>query len=148
MLPGREPTYTASDLIRASESRQDPVSQRLITDWVSKGLLDRPTVRGLGRGKGTVAAWPESQHRLFLVLLEKRREVKRTATLCNIPVSVWLLWGDEYVRLRQVRRALNTWVDTHGTSNHTKAKFAAEQTLVQLDHRTPARKTAKPSDVY
>ena len=110
------------------------MSARLITDWVTKGLLDRPRVRGLGRGKGTVATWPESQRRLFLLLLDKRDAVSRSATLCNIPVTLWLFWGDAYAPLRQVRRALKTWVDAYGAVSHTKAKSSAEKTLLQLDH--------------
>jgi hypothetical protein len=107
---------------------------RLITDWVEKGLLDRPTVRGLGRGKGTLATWPEEQLQLFLLLLGKRRELKRTATLCNIPVGLWLIWGDRYAPLRQVRRALATWADAYATVKHGRAERTALQLLEQVAH--------------
>src|SRR5262245_40363698 len=82
---------------------------RLMTDWVSLGLLDQAHRRGLGRGKGTAATWPEEQLRLFLVLLQQRETVKRMISLCNIPVGIWLWWGDRFVPLGQARRALRTW---------------------------------------
>src|SRR5205823_4957249 len=32
------------------------------------------------------------------------------ADLCNLPVYLWLFWGDEFAPLRQVRRAMNSWL--------------------------------------
>ena len=108
-----ERTYTAADLAADATAAGAPVSTRLITDWVERGLLDRPRRRGLGRGRGTVATWPENQRQLFLALLDQRRRgVKRLATLCNLPVTIWLDSEGldlEYVPLRQVRRCLATW---------------------------------------
>ena len=38
------------------------------------------------------------------------------ASLCCLPVSLWLDWGDEYTPLRQVRRALDTYAKSRGRS--------------------------------
>ena len=46
------------------------------------------------------------------MLLAKRGEISRIAALCNIPVVIWLWWGDEYVPPRQTLRALSTWAGT------------------------------------
>jgi hypothetical protein len=108
-------TYTKADLLAQARAAGSPVSRRLIDDWVAKGLLDRPHVQGLGRGKGTTAVWLENQRRLFLLLLNKRGELKQTSgrsrVLPNIPVALWLYFGDDYVPLRQVRRALRTYCE-------------------------------------
>lgn len=98
--------YTADDLLRVAHARDFKATKRLITDWVSIGLLDQPHRRGRGRGKGVERTWPERQLQLWLTLLDKRREVRHVASLCNIPVCVWLYWGVDYVPVRQVQRAL------------------------------------------
>ena len=126
--------YTAADLRAQATRRGSPVSSRLITDWVEKGLLNRPQVRGLGRGKGTLATWPEEQLRLFLLLLDKRTKIKRAATLCNLPVAIWMIYGEQYVPLRQVRRALATWAEAYTTVKHGRAERTALQLLDQVAH--------------
>jgi hypothetical protein len=107
----------------------------LITDWVELGLLDRPDRRWLGRAQGSAAGtWLEAQRQLFLALLGKRREVKHIAPLCNIPVWLWLFWGDEYAPLRQVRRALETWGGVRGGTkglSWAKARASARQQVEQ-----------------
>jgi hypothetical protein len=126
--------YTAGDLRARAARKGSSVSARLITDWVEKGLLDRPDVRGLGRGRGTIATWPEDQLQLFLLLLSKRQEIKRTATLCNIPVALWLINSDRYAPLRQVRRALATWAAAYTTVKHGRAERTSLELLDQVAH--------------
>jgi hypothetical protein len=109
------------------------ITPRLITDWVSIGLLDHPEARGLGRGRGKEYTWPREQRSLLLTLLAHHGTVRRPV-LCNIPVGIWLLFGDPYVPLHQVRRALGTWGTTYGKVSFTRAKQGAEQTLLQIDH--------------
>src|SRR5437660_9642055 len=110
---GASSEYSAEDLLLAAADAGTPATSRLITDWVAKGLLDRPMFRGLGRGRGTSATWPDSQRLLFLKLLRERHDGRRRIqTLCNIPVAVWLYsepWEPERVPLRQVRRCMATW---------------------------------------
>jgi hypothetical protein len=123
--------YAVKELLAAASAASTPASSRLITDWVSKGLLDQPLVRGLGRGKGTSATWSENQFQLFLLLLDKRRTVRLTATLCNIPVGLWLYFGPDYVPVRQVRRALGIFASNYATTSARAARqtgrFVAEQ---------------------
>jgi hypothetical protein len=106
------------ELLTQAQASGFIASRRLVIDWISLGLLDQPRRRGLGRGRGTETLWPDSQVKLFLVLLDKRRDVKRVAPLCNVPVWMWLWFGDEYVPLRQTRRALTTWA---GMSEHASS---------------------------
>jgi hypothetical protein len=108
---------------------------RLLTDWVSLGLLDQAQRRGLGRGKGTAATWPAEQLQLFLLLIQKRREVTRIAPLCNVPVSLWLWWGDRYVPTRQARRAIETWADARSVASSWRAaRGTAEELVGKLAH--------------
>lgn len=116
------------------------ITRRLIADWVAIGLLDKGTPRGRGRGKGKTYLWPENQAQLLRLLLDKRREASRS-TLCNLPVALWLIWGDAFAPLRQVRRALRTWAKGWTTVSGGRADQAAQEVLEQFDHPD-----AKPQD--
>jgi hypothetical protein len=52
---------------------------------------------------------------------------------------MWMYWGDDYVPLRQVRRALLTWLGD-GKASSKRARQTARDLVVQLDHpdATPA----------
>jgi len=101
--------YTAEMMVQEADNHgfQRGLSVRLIYDWASLGLLDYPAQPGHGRGHKS--QWSEEQLQLFLVLLEKRKDTKRITALYNIPVWLWLYWGDRYASLNQVRRALGNW---------------------------------------
>lgn len=130
--------YTSDDLLREAKAKGFQASSRMILDWTEQGLLDRPEKRGLGQGKGSTAYWPENQFRLFLVLLEKRKETSRIGPMFNIPVWLWLAWGDDYVPLRQVRRALATWGESVGIPQRGvpwgQARKAAKELVRQVSH--------------
>jgi hypothetical protein len=132
-VPSQEtPRYKKADLLDAAQTQSTPATGRLITDWVSLGLLDKPAARSLGRGKGVERIWPENQRKLFLVLLNKRREVRHIAALCNIPVMLWLYWGVEYVPVRQVRRALKTYNRPLLATSARAARQNAQRVIAQL----------------
>jgi hypothetical protein len=77
--------------------------------------------------------WPESQLRLWLLLLEKRKETTQIPNLCNVPAGLWLYFGDDYVSLRQVRKCMTTWSQRFGSSRgHKVAKQAARRLLEDL----------------
>jgi len=120
--------------LKGARAQRTPATSRLIDDWVSAGLLDAPKKVGLGRGKGTEATWPDTQRKLFLALLRKRKEgARRQATLCNVPVFIWLYWGSEYVPTRQVRRALRTWSGAYRTASRRRALHSARLVAEQFD---------------
>jgi hypothetical protein len=135
--------YTKADLLEVAHGAGHAVTGRLITDWVSQGLLDRATKRGLGKGKGTASTWPEAQRNLFLVLLQKHATVKRIAALCNIPVGVWLWWGDNYVPTRQARRALETWAHARERAGSWRAARETANDLVGRFAADTASKAAR-----
>jgi hypothetical protein len=124
--------YTRKQLIEEAEIVGFSPTSRLVTDWVSLGLIDRPDRHGLGRGKGTSATWPDNQRQLFLILLDKRRDVTEIATLCTIPVFVWLWWGDDYISRRQALRALTTWSGANAQRSWRRSRWTAVQLLERL----------------
>lgn len=126
--------HTKTDLLTAAEQRGYKVSGRLVHDWVERGLLDRPDRHGLGRGKGTVAGWPDGQRQLFLALLTKRREGVRVGNLCNVPVWSWLWFGDSAVPLRQVRCALRTWCKGATGASWSQGRAVASKMIKVIAH--------------
>jgi hypothetical protein len=138
-----ERRYTAAELLEHARAQGTPASDRLIDDWVRKGLIDRPQAPGRGQGGGRArGTWPRAQLQLFLLLLRKRRdEVKRVLTLCNIPVATWMYYGDQYVPLRQVRRALTTWSASYTYVSEAAAKRGARRLVDQLPKTRRAART-------
>lgn len=140
MPPTSPQRYTREELRRAAKAKGFDVKSRLITDWVSLGLLDKGIDRGRGKARGKSYTWSQQQHDLFLTLLfhQRREPSVSRATLANIPVWAWLIFGDAFVPLRQVRRVLATWVGRHGRASWSQAQLTARQVVGQLDHPAAA----------
>ncbi len=134
------PQYTRVQMVDIAASSGHHATERLLTDWQAAGLIDRPYKKGLGRGRGIVALWPESQLRLWLLLLEKRRQTGQVPNLCNVPVGLWLYFGDDYASIRQVRKCMRTWSERYGSSRgHKLAKQTARQLLADLPIATASK---------
>jgi len=133
-------------MLDAADQQETPASRRLLHDWTGLGLLDHPARPGRGRRVGGWGvSWPETQRSLWLLLLQKRKGVKRIETLCNVPVSIWLIWGDSYVPVGQVRRAMETWAGRWEKSSKKRAYWSARHLVADLqvgDVWPPARNTA------
>lgn len=127
-----EGSFTLSELVTEAQARGYEVTERRLHDWVAKGLIDRPQRRGLGRGRGTVAFWPPEQLHLLVELLRRRDQGLVLATLCNIPVWTWVFWGERYVPLRQVRRALRTYARRYGRGSMRSARIGATQAIASF----------------
>lgn len=119
---------------RARELGYDDVSPRLVLDWAGQGLLDRPDRTGRGRAQGVSSTWPANQLQLFIAILRHRADLPRKslASLCNIPVWIWLVWGDAYVPLRQAKRALRTWVGPATGGSKARGEAAAREVVEVL----------------
>lgn len=133
--PGKN-AYTKQELIDVASAQGFKLTGRRIHDWVEVGLLAGPKRKGLGRGRGTACTWPDNQLRLLLTLLYKREnETGEIGTLANIPVWLWLEWGESYAPLSQVRKALATWKARYiAPRSLIKRRRAARQFTEILDH--------------
>ncbi len=97
---------TISDMMTDAADAGHRVTARLLRDWTAQGLLDYPQRRPAGKGHGSdPALYPANQRNLLLTLLH-HREGKNISSLARIPVGIWMYWGEDYVPLRQARRAL------------------------------------------
>jgi hypothetical protein len=134
--------YRVDELLDTAIAHGYDPTRRLITDWIAVGLVDKGVSTGRGRGKGKTYTWSYEQLRMFLTILEKSAEVKR-ATLFNIPVMTWLIWGDQFVPLRQTRRALEHWAGIYGQVSGARARRTAREVLTQLDHPKATKEDRK-----
>lgn len=125
---------TKAEMLEAAAEAGFMVSGHLIDDWVSKGLLDRPERPGRGRGRGRVATWNWYQLQLFLTLLHQRQKGAHIGSLANVPVWLWLLWGEPYSSVRQLRLAVQTWVATDSQVAAGNAHKAARQLVGRIAH--------------
>lgn len=111
MVPIRD-WYEKSEMLETAQTYGFTVTEALFDDWIKRGLLGQAHRAWLGRGRGSIAAWPSAQFTLFLELLRGRQQHKlRVGQLCAFPVWRWIYWGElGGVSLPQVRRVMGTWV--------------------------------------
>jgi len=123
--------YTRIQMVEEAGKVGYQVSERLVTDWASLGLLEHPQrQRGTHGKRGALYLWNENQLGLFLALLHHRPSVKHLGELATIPVSLWLLWGEPYVELPQVRRAMSTWTGGHLRASSEEKAVASARAIV------------------
>src|SRR5580704_7669601 len=79
-----------------------PVSIATILKWREAGLLQRPTVRPLGRGRGSLAGWPWTEYRRLLRIVRIRQQGLRR--LRDLRLALWL--DGDPIELEQVRTDL------------------------------------------
>jgi DNA-binding transcriptional MerR regulator len=130
---------TIAQLVAAARVEGYQITVRTIRDWSARGLLDRPTRRSLGRGKGSATGlYSHNQQQLLFALLH-HRPGNDVSSLARIPVALWLYFGDEYVTLAHARRAFRTWLHDP-RSSQKNARFSARRLVEQLDNpaATPA----------
>lgn len=124
-----EQRYKAEDLIAYANAVRAGANRRQVTEYISLGFLDHPRKPGLGRGAGSApGTWSWAQRELFRVLWAQR-PMLTTAELCNFPVYLWMFWGDEYVPLRQVRKAMKIWLSRVQFVSAAAADYAAGEML-------------------
>ncbi|MFD4559656.1 hypothetical protein ACFWP5_35960 [Streptomyces sp. NPDC058469] len=73
------------------------------------------------------------QRRLLLIVLANRRRSPELNSLAQIPLAVWLWWGEEYVAVQRAQRAFSTWLG-RGQRNKDVARDGAVGLLGQINH--------------
>ena len=89
--------------------------------------------KGKGGGRGAKYVYSTNQRDLLPHPVAAPPSGQGVARLTVIPVSIWLLWGDEFVGLRQVRRALSTWVGgVPWERSYERAQLMAKKAVREL----------------
>jgi hypothetical protein len=142
MEPLSEPG-TISDLVNDAAAAGYTVTERLIRDWAEHGLLDKPQKRPTGKGHGSAPALYSANQRNLLLTLLHHRPGNSISSLARIPVGIWMYWGEEWVPLRQARRALmrylgdptsKTYAQDAKRASKDRAQAVAQAVLGQIDN--------------
>ncbi|GGY38910.1 hypothetical protein GCM10010363_19680 [Streptomyces omiyaensis] len=99
---------TIDELVHDAALAGHAVTKRLVHDWVSLGLLDRPRRRRTGPHGSDKALHSAHQRKLLQLLLEARVASSRIPHLARIPLTIWLYGESGAVPTRQAIRALVT----------------------------------------
>jgi hypothetical protein len=124
--------FTRDQLVDLARQSGLECTARLITEWAQFGIIDQPERVGRSDGKrGAYYLWPDTQKDLLLTVLAKRGEVRHIKSLVQVPVGIWMYWGDEWVPMRQVRRALTTSTGLFGPPNSYERALANARDVVR-----------------
>ncbi|GHB85958.1 hypothetical protein GCM10010347_66210 [Streptomyces cirratus] len=126
---------TIDDLVHDAALVGYVVTRRLVHDWVSLGLLDKPQRRRTGPHGSEKALHSACQRRIFLMLLQARGETRRIPLLARIPLAVWMYGDNGCVPTRQALRALATHVGDPRGSRAQALETARWLTLPLDDSR-------------
>lgn len=124
---------TIDTLVADAAENGFQINARVIRDWTQAGLLDYPERRPAGKGHGSHQALYSVYQRNLLLTLLVHRPTNGIRSLARIPVGIWMYWGDEFVPLHQVRRAMDTWLGDPRVSKR-RARETAREVLRQLDN--------------
>jgi len=134
---------TVDDLVGDAAAAGYRATVRLIRDWTEAGLLDKPQKRPAGKGHGSAPALYSANQRSLLLTLLHHRPGNNIASLARIPVAIWMYWGEEWVPLRQARRAFmrflgdptsKTYAQDAKRASKDRSEAVARAILGQLDN--------------
>lgn len=145
-----EECYSKEELFAEVRRRGLVISDSLFEEWQKFGVMSMGRREGRGRKKGGSGWWLRQQLELLCTLCRVKQEQKlaSVAPQCNIPVWVWMYWGEGYgVSLEQVKRAIKTWVRRRYLARVKEVKASARQ-LVRLVANDQGMGRARRSTVW
>lgn len=134
---------TIDDLVADATEAGHTVTHRLVHDWVSKGLLDKPQRRRTGPSGSEKGLHTSNQRNLFLLLLRQRAATPKIPLLARVPLAMWLYYGDHLAPTRQALQALRTYVGDPRGSRAWALERAREQIAPLDDPRLGTPRTRR-----
>ena len=126
---------TLNDLIADAKAAGVSFEERDVRAWRTYGLLGAPQRRPLGRNRGSEPAlYSPEQRALFQAEVRQRAAKHPYKWVACIPVWAWLNYGEDWVDLEQVRRALVTAVGDARQSERVAGQ-TAQLVLAMVDHK-------------
>ena len=107
----------------------------LLEEFQKQGLMLPPQRRGKGRAKGVPGLWTRQQADLLrsLCMMREKHKIHQVAQRCNLPVWVWLYWGDEWgVTLDQMKRVMKTWAKYQRFPSQKRSKQGAKELVKKV----------------
>ncbi len=122
------------------------IDDSLLEEFQKQGLMLPPQRLGKGRAKGVSGFWTRQQADLLrsLCMMREKHKIHQVALRCNLPVWVWLYWGDEWgVTLDQVKRVMKTWAKYQRFPSRKRSKQGAKELIKEVaNHREGGKQQA------
>ncbi len=138
-----EPEFRKEELFASIRAQGLHINDSLLQEFQEYGWMLPPRRRSRGRGRGIQSVWTRHQRDLLQSLCHarERKGVHSVAQLCNLPVWVWLYWGDGYgVTLEQVKRVMHTWATRQGDLSYAASRQAARNVVQEVGNQPAGRK--------
>jgi len=126
------------------------IDDSLLEEFQKQGLMLPPQRRGKGRAKGVPGLWTRQQADLLrsLCMMREKHKIHHVAQRCNLPVWVWLYWGDEWgVTLDQVKRVMKTWAKYQRFPSQERSKQGAKALVKEVANRRDSGKQRAISEL-
>lgn len=124
---------TRGEFIAELARRGHARSARWHESWIEAGLIDRGEPEGRAGG-GVIYRWPYLQIEHADVLLDKVAEGAALGVLANYVIWTWMWWRDEWMPLRQVRRAMRTWAEAERLAPVKNVRASARDLVETVAH--------------
>ena len=122
------------------------IDDSLLEEFQKQGLMAPPQKRGRGRAKGASGLWTRQQADLLrtLCMMRERHKIRQVAQRCNLPVWVWLYWGDEWgVTLDQVKRVMKKWAKHQQYPSQERSRQGAKELVKKVaNHQDSGKQLA------
>jgi len=128
-----EPEFDKEELFASIRAQGLYIDNSLLQEFQEQGLMLPPRRQSKGRFGSNPGVWTRHQRDLLRSLCHarERQGMYSVAQRCNLPVWVWLYWGDSYgVTLEQVEKVMKTWA-TRQKDLSLKASRQAARNVVQ-----------------
>jgi hypothetical protein len=81
-------------------------------------------------------------------MMREKHEIHQVAQRCNLPVWVWLYWGDEWgVTLDQVKRVMKTWAKYQRFPSRGRSKQGAKELIKKVANHQDGGKQRAVNDL-
>ena len=133
-----EPEFNKEELFASIRARGLHIDDSLLQEFQEQGLMLHPRRRGKGPSGGNPGVWTRHQRDLLQSLCHarERQGMHSIALRCNLPVWVWLYWGDNYgVTLEQVKQVMKTWAIRQEKLSLKESRRAARKVVHEVGNQ-------------
>ena len=142
--------FTKKELYAYIRSSGFTIDDSLLEEFQKQGVMLPPQRRGKGRAKGVPGLWTRQQADLLrsLCMMREKHKIHQVAQRCNLPVWVWLYWGDEWgVTLDQVKRVMKTWAKHQRFPSQERSKQGAKVLVKKVANHQDSGKQRAVSEL-
>jgi len=150
LLPnGHKQFFNKKELYAYIRSYGFTIDDSLLDEFQKQGVMLPPQRCGKGRA-GVPGLWTRQQADLLrsLCMMREKHKIHQVAQRCNLPVWVWLYWGEEWgVTLDQVKRVMKTWAKYQRFPSQERSKQGAKALVKEVANRRDGGKQRAVSEL-